>query len=115
MNSDDAVHGNDIHPRSTVPRWLNVLSLCFMALLLTVILIFIVGFATAGPEQNLAGVLVILAGVLALPFVAAASLWGIGSALKVRFPAAALVLIVASTFVGGLGVALLASWFLLGL
>ncbi len=89
-----------------------MVALAFMAALLSLVVLLLVGFVTAGPEENLAGVLVILAGVLAIPLVVAGLAWTVGCSLRRRAPQAAYVLVVVSVVVGGLGMSLVALSFL---
>jgi hypothetical protein len=101
------------HPASPVPRWWHLAALIGLGFLLMLILLLAVGFVLAGPEQNLALVGLILAGVLALPFVAAVVLWAVGYTLSRRGQPSARILVALSAAISlltllGLGGLLLA-------
>ncbi len=96
-----------------IPRWLHVVSLSAIGLLLVLVVVLILGFVTAGPEENLAFALVIIAGIVAIPLLVALGFWVAGFSLRRRSPGAALNLVTISAVVGGLGV-LVVAWFLVG-
>lgn len=100
-------------PATPIPRWLHWLALAPMGLMLTVILLFILGFVTAGPEENLAGVLLILAAVIAVPLLATCAFWVAGYSLQHRRPGLALGLVATGAGVGVLSLLLLASVWIL--
>ena len=115
MNSNGTLRTSELGPARIVPRWLHALSLTFVGLLLALVLVLVVSYVTAGPEENLAGVALILAGIVAVPLVTSLLLWATGCALRRRFPGLALALVVASALVSGFGVLLVAGWILPGL
>lgn len=83
-----------------------------MGLLLLLVLLLVLGYLAAGPGDNLAGVLLVLAGLIAVPLLISLLLWVTGNALRRQTPGPALFFVVASTVAGGLGVLLVAAWFL---
>ncbi len=112
MTFDTAPRHRPPAPASGIPGWLHALTFGLMTPLLAVVVFFVVGYANSGPGDNLAGVVLILAAVLAIPLVAAILLWGAGFAVRSRHPTLATGLVLGSAIAGGLGVLLLASMFL---
>ena len=95
-----------------IPRVWHAVSIACMGVLTVVVVLLVLGFAVSGPEDNLAGVLLVVAAVFAVPLLIALGAWSLGLVLQRRAPRAAFALVVASTVAGGFGVLLVAAWFL---
>jgi len=104
---------NEQEPAATrvIPRWLNALSLTSMGVLLALVLVFVFAFATAGGEDNLALVTLLVAGIIAIPLLAAALLWVTGTQLQHRYPRLALALVFASVIPGFSLFFIVMTWF----
>ena len=100
-----------VHVAQT-PRWLHAVSLTFMGVLTTLVVLLVLGFLVSGPEENLAGVLLVIAALLAVPLLVALASWVAGVALRRRAPGVARILVVVSVVAGGLGMLLVMVWFL---
>jgi len=83
-----------------------------MSVLAVAVIVLVVAFVTAGREENLALVTLILAAVVAVPLLVAGGLWWAGIAVRTRSPELADALVVVSIVVGALDV-LFVGWFLL--
>ncbi len=115
MNSD-TTRGDQVPVlASRVPRWLHALALVLIGVLMTLVLALVLGYLTAGPGDNLAGVLLVLAALIAVPLLASLLAWVTGSALQGRSPGLALALVVVSAGIGGFAVLLVAAWFMMSL
>jgi ABC-type transport system involved in cytochrome bd biosynthesis fused ATPase/permease subunit len=83
MNSD-TTRGDQVPVlTSRVPRWLHALALVLMGVLVTLVLALVLGYLTAGPGDNLAGVLLVLAALVAVPLLASLLAWSPEARYKV--------------------------------
>ena len=109
MNSD-TTRGDQL-PALTrrVPQWLHALALVPMGVLATLVIGLVLSYFTADPGDDMAGVVLVYAVVIAVPLLAALFAWVTGSALHGRSPGLALALVVVSAGIGWLAVLFVAA------
>lgn len=111
MNSSRTPARPTVDPRGAIPRWLHAAVKVVIVLQLALVLALVIAYLMDSGAE-LALVVLILAGLFALPLALTAVLYAVGIVQERRRPALAVACVLAGAIAGGLGGAF-AAWFVL--